>query len=149
MILSHQLDSIGARTTVLILIVLGFVCACVNGKKDVVTECTRGVVYEELQYCMVSFYELISHARQYDGRNIRLVGYINSFSDGAVIGPNVDSIDGLLISENIVRLQFNDSVHGAHELRPRRLFTVFGTFHTSEALNYFGLLDPVVLVEVK
>ena len=147
--MSSEFSNSLGRATVSIVIALSFICACADSKKDDVAECIRGVVYEESQYCMVSFYALISHPAQYDGRNIRLVGYIVSESDAAAIGPNLDSVEGPLISENIVRLQFNDSLARAYESQSGKLSTVFGTFHTSEELGYFGLLDPVVVVEIK
>ena len=111
----------------------------------------RVFVYDDTEYCSVSFYELLADGRRYDGVNLRLTGYLRYDLGSAVLAVDEMSIDGTVITDNAIELKFDDSYRDFLNKNDFKVVHVYGTYVNDNTASTMlrGILDPLIHIEVR
>jgi hypothetical protein len=112
-------------------------------------EC-RAIVLNDEEYCSVSFYELLSDTREFSNRKIRMVGYLRQELDAVYLSPDLASIQGPVLSDNVIALTVSENFEETYREYDGTRVEIFGTFrHACTATMVRGHIKPVVHVEAR
>lgn len=111
-------------------------------------EC-RAIYLDDVEYCSVSFYEILSDTRRYSNMNIRITGYLRYELGDAYLSPDLASISGPILADNVIALANDGEFEDAYKKSDGVRIEIFGTFrHPSTTQTMVrGRISPVVHIE--